>query len=131
MFNVQRSTFKVKSSMFKEMNNVIFFSIVSFILGACLGSFYNVCIYRYISGQSIVAPGSHCPKCSHVLSWWENIPIFSYLILKGRCKNCGEKISIRYLIVELISALWSLALYIKFGFSVLFFLSFFYLVAFL
>lgn len=104
------------------MTHSIFFAFISFILGACLGSFYNVCIYRYIAGESIVTPRSHCPKCSHVLSWWENIPIISYLILRGRCLKCGEKISIKYLVVELIAAIWALGIYLKFGFSIQFFI---------
>jgi len=71
-----------------------------FWLGASLGSFYNVLIYRMPRGLSIVSPPSHCPYCSQRIKWYDNIPIISYLILKGRCRHCGAKISIRYPLVE-------------------------------
>ncbi len=93
------------------------FPAISFILGICLGSFYNVCIYRYINNMSIIRPRSHCPNCKHPLSWWENIPIVSFLILKGRCRVCKKPISIRYPLVELISGIWATLLAIKFGIS--------------
>ena len=54
-----------------------FFPVSALILGLCLGSFYNVCVHRYLSGQSVLWPASHCPACGHVLSWWENIPLLS------------------------------------------------------
>lgn len=75
------------------------------VIGAILGSFANVCIARLPAGLSVVSPGSACPKCGHRLGWSENIPVVSFLILKGRCKTCGEKISIRYPLVEIISIL--------------------------
>ncbi len=99
-----------------------FFYVFAFVLGACLGSFYNVCIYRYIAEKSIIKPPSHCPQCGHLLSWWENIPIISYLVLKGRCRKCMKKISLRYPIVELISGLWTIAIAIKYHFSISFFI---------
>jgi len=86
-----------------------------FVLGLVLGSFYNVCIHRYLSGESIVSPGSHCPSCLRRLRWWENLPLVSYILLRGRCSGCGEGISPRYPAVELISGLWLLALYFEFG----------------
>ena len=90
----------------------LFFSLV---VGLVLGSFYNVCVHRFMSEESIVFPGSHCPNCKHSLSWWENIPLFSYILLKGKCYNCKEHISIRYPFVEGISGLVSLLLAFKFG----------------
>lgn len=85
------------------------------ILGLCLGSFYNVCIHRYLSGQSIAWPGSHCPGCGHSLSWWENIPLFSFFFLGGRCRSCSGRISLRYPAVEALSGAISLVLAITFG----------------
>jgi leader peptidase (prepilin peptidase) / N-methyltransferase len=94
--------------------NVIF-PIGSLLLGLALGSFYNVCIHRYLTGQSIVLPASHCPQCRHSLAWWENIPLLSYLLLRGRCRGCGKHISLRYPLVEAVSGLWALALAVQFG----------------
>ena len=73
------------------------------ILGLILGSFYNVCIFRYISGESIVFPPSHCPHCLHRLAWYELLPVVSYLCLRGRCSYCGVRISFQYPLVELFS----------------------------
>jgi len=86
-----------------------------FVVGLVLGSFYNVCIHRYLSGESIVSPGSHCPGCLTRLRWWENLPLVSYVLLRGRCRSCGVAISPRYPAVELISGIWLAALYLEFG----------------
>ena len=75
------------------------------VLGLFLGSFYNVCIYRYLTGESIAYPPSHCPHCKKNLRFWELIPVLSYLALRGRCARCHAPISFRYPLVELISAL--------------------------
>ncbi len=83
-------------------------------LGLLLGSFYNVCVHRWLSGESIVFPGSKCPHCSHTLAAWENLPVVSFLLLKGRCRACKEPISWRYPVVELVSGLWALGLALKF-----------------
>ena len=72
-----------------------------FVLGLCVGSFLNVCIWRLPRGESIVSPGSHCPKCNHEIRSWENIPVLSWLLLRGRCSRCGQSISLRYPLVEL------------------------------
>jgi leader peptidase (prepilin peptidase) / N-methyltransferase len=90
-------------------------SVFAFIFGAIVGSFLNVCICRVPQGKSIVRPGSHCPACNHSISFYDNIPFFSYLLLKGRCRHCGTAISPRYLVVELLTALLFLALYRTFG----------------
>ncbi len=87
------------------------------VLGLCLGSFYNVCIHRYLSGDSIVRPGSHCPKCGHVLSWWENIPVLSFFLLRGKCRECGRAIALRYPAVEVVSGIITGLLAWKFGIS--------------
>jgi prepilin signal peptidase PulO-like enzyme (type II secretory pathway) len=87
------------------------------LLGLVFGSFLNVLIYRLPIHKSIAFPASHCPKCSHKLAWYDNIPVVSYLLLKGKCRYCKEGISPRYLMVELINGgLWSLAYY-AFGFN--------------
>ncbi|MEN8189762.1 MAG: A24 family peptidase [Thermodesulfobacteriota bacterium] len=89
-----------------------------FVLGAVIGSFLNVVILRLPSEEeSIVFPASHCPNCDHELAWYENIPFFSYLVLRGRCRNCQKKISLQYPLVELSMALCSLGLYLRFGFT--------------
>lgn len=75
------------------------------LFGLCLGSFLNVCIWRMPRGESIVFGRSHCPHCGHQLRWYENIPVLSWLILKGNCSNCKEFISIRYLVVEILTCI--------------------------
>ena len=89
--------------------------IFIFILGLCIGSFLNVCIYRLPASQSIAHPGSMCPKCGTPIAFYDNIPVFSYLWLKGRCRNCRVKIAMRYPIVELLGGLFALATFLKFG----------------
>jgi leader peptidase (prepilin peptidase)/N-methyltransferase len=76
-----------------------------FVLGLCVGSFLNVVIARVPHGLSIVRPGSRCPKCGHTLAWYENIPLISWLALRGRCRGCKAPISIRYPLVELLVGL--------------------------
>jgi len=79
----------------------LFFAFVAFWFGCCIGSFLNVCVYRLPLGMSLVSPPSHCTTCDHKISVWENIPIFSYLFLRGKCRWCGAPISPRYLIGEM------------------------------
>jgi leader peptidase (prepilin peptidase) / N-methyltransferase len=85
-----------------------------FAVGACVGSFLNVVIWRLPRGQSIVSPPSHCPKCDRKLNWFDNIPILAWIALRGRCRFCGEPISPRYPIVEAITALLFAFYYIMF-----------------
>jgi leader peptidase (prepilin peptidase)/N-methyltransferase len=73
------------------------------LLGLAVGSFLNVCIHRLPKGQSLSSPPSRCPSCGYGLRWFDNVPVLSYLVLAGRCRNCGERISIRYPLVELIT----------------------------
>jgi len=82
---------------------------VLFLLGLVVGSFLNVVIARVPEGKSIVRPGSHCPRCGHVLSWYENVPLLSWAVLRGRCRSCREPISPRYPAVELLTGLLFLA----------------------
>lgn len=91
--------------------------ILFFVLGVVLGSFYNVVGFRLSNGESIVKPRSHCPKCGHVLSFYELVPILSYLFLRGKCKCCKEKISMFYPIMELFSGILFAVSYYSFGFS--------------
>jgi leader peptidase (prepilin peptidase)/N-methyltransferase len=86
-----------------------------FFLGAILGSFLNVCIYRLPKRESILSPPSHCPHCSEPIRFYDNIPIISYLLLRGKCRHCKGHISFRYPVVEVLSSLLSLALLVKYG----------------
>ncbi len=90
-------------------------NFVSIILGAMIGSFLNVCIYRLPKEESVVKPGSHCPKCHTPIRFYDNIPILSYILLKGKCRHCQASISIQYPIVEAITALSSLFLFKTYG----------------
>jgi leader peptidase (prepilin peptidase) / N-methyltransferase len=88
---------------------------IVFLVGACVGSFLNVCIARWPRDLSVVRPGSRCPSCGHRLSWYENIPLASWIALRGRCRCCREPISIQYPAVELAVALGWLAAFWHFG----------------
>jgi leader peptidase (prepilin peptidase)/N-methyltransferase len=77
-----------------------FLIVAVFVLGAIIGSFLNVCIYRIPAGVSIVTPRSRCPHCETPISWYHNIPILSWLLLKGKCAYCGAEVPMRYLLVE-------------------------------
>ena len=91
--------------------------LLIFIFGSIIGSFLNVCIYRMPRNESIIFPGSRCIFCKKPILWYDNIPLLSYIFLRGRCRFCKEKISFRYFIVEFISALSFLILFINFGFT--------------
>lgn len=75
-----------------------------FVTGAAVGSFLNVVIYRLPAGKSLVRPGSHCPACQHPIRWYDNLPILSWFLLRGRCRDCAARISLRYPTVEAITA---------------------------
>ncbi len=113
-------------------NYRILSSIAFFWIGCNIGSFLNVCIYRLPLGMSLFHPKSHCPKCGHKLSFYENIPLFSWLFLCGSCKECGQHISCRYWIVELITGCLFTAVYLKTAYLELPFMSlllYFYLIS--
>lgn len=93
-----------------------------FLLGSILGSFLNVCIYRLPKKESILSPPSHCPHCGEPIRFYDNIPILSYLLLGGKCRHCKEHISLRYPVVEGLSGLLSLALFIKYSLTAQFLL---------
>lgn len=88
-----------------------------FLLGLVIGSFLNSCIHRLPRGVSIIHPPSFCPSCGHRLCWSDLIPVVSYLILRGKCRYCGVRISLRYPLVELLTGVLFLVSYYKFGFS--------------
>jgi leader peptidase (prepilin peptidase)/N-methyltransferase len=90
--------------------------IVAFSLS--VGSFLNVCIWRIPRGGSLINPRrSYCPKCENTLSWWENIPVLGWILLRGKCHNCKNSISGQYPLVELLSGAFGVLCYIKFGFN--------------
>lgn len=91
------------------------FQIMSFILGCCFGSFYNVVIYRVPRDESIVSPGSRCPGCGSSIASYDNIPIVSFLLLGGKCRHCGTSISFRYPAVEILTGLFAFLLFRRYG----------------
>lgn len=96
----------------------VYFLIIFFIFGAVLGSFYHVVATRLSNEESILYPGSHCPKCNYFLKWYDNIPILSYIMLKGKCRHCHSKIPISYWIVEVVTGLLFAVCYNEFGLSI-------------
>lgn len=92
-----------------------FWALVFFAFGCCVGSFLNVCIHRMPLGMSIVSPPSHCPHCKYSIPWFLNVPLVTWLALRGQCKNCGASISIRYFLVELLTGLAFMGCWLHFG----------------
>lgn len=107
----------------------LFMNIFVTVLGAALGSFLNVLIYRLPEETSIIFPASRCPHCRKAIRFYDNIPVISYILLKGRCRECHEKISFRYPLVELITAVISLLLFWKFGLTFKYLFSFIFVCA--
>ncbi len=95
-----------------------FIALAIFFLGLCFGSFLNVCIYRLPLDLSVVAPRSACPHCKRPIAFYDNMPVISWLLLRGRCRHCKAGISPRYLIVELLTATLFLGNYAYFGLSI-------------
>lgn len=93
----------------------ILITIYITVFGLCIGSFLNVCIYRLPASESIVFPRSRCPECGGLIKFYDNIPVLSYIILRGRCRQCRTWIPVRYALVEIITGLCALAVYKKFG----------------
>ena len=93
------------------------YSIYLFIIGMFMGSFFGVVGSRLPNNESIVKPRSHCTNCGHVLNWYELIPVFSFIIQRGKCKKCKNRLSIMYPIIEILSGLLFAVSYFKFGFS--------------
>ena len=92
-----------------------FWSLVFFTFGCIVGSFLNVCIYRMPLELSVVSPPSHCPHCKYSIPFYLNVPLLTWLMLRGKCKNCGAPISPRYFVVELLTGLTFLACWLYFG----------------
>ena len=86
-----------------------------FVLGSCVGSFLNVCIYRMPREQSIVRPPSRCPKCERPIAWFDNIPILSFVLLRARCRHCRQPVSWRYPIVESLTGIATVTIFSRFG----------------
>ena len=95
-----------------------FVATVAFLFGAAIGSFLNVCIYRLPIHESIVLPASHCRVCSTPLAWYDNLPLLSYLLRRGRCRFCQTPFSFRYFLVELVTALLAVVLVRRFGLTI-------------
>ncbi|OGR33190.1 MAG: peptidase A24 [Desulfuromonadales bacterium GWD2_61_12] len=91
------------------------FFVLAFVLGSVIGSFLNVCIYRIPAGQSVVFPASRCPGCLAPIRWYQNIPVVSYLLLRGRCAGCRSRISARYPLVEALTGLLFVLVLHRFG----------------
>ena len=89
--------------------------LLALLLGLIIGSFLNVCIHRWPRDESVVRPGSRCPRCRRALSWYDNLPLVSYALLRGQCRHCSGAISIRYPLVELLNGLFYLYLASRFG----------------
>jgi leader peptidase (prepilin peptidase)/N-methyltransferase len=110
-----------------EPNTVMI--LFSLLFGLAFGSFLNVCIYRIPLKKSIIFPPSSCPNCEHRIKFYDNIPVFSYLLLRGKCRYCHTHIPIHYPVVELLTGLLSMALFIRYGLSYQYILSFLFLIA--
>jgi leader peptidase (prepilin peptidase) / N-methyltransferase len=101
---------------------LFYYLFVVFFFGLILGSFANVCIHRIPRDESIIFPGSHCPSCNNLIAWYDNIPVLSYFVLRGKCRRCSAKISLQYPAVEFLTACMFLLVAIKFPFDPVIFL---------
>jgi len=106
------------SAIFEPENWMLpfhFWSVVMFVLGTMVGSFLNVCIYRMPQGLSIVHPPSHCPHCGYAIPWYLNVPLITWIWLRGRCANCRAPITVRYFMVELLTGVLFLLSWVVMG----------------
>ncbi|MDD5131778.1 MAG: prepilin peptidase [bacterium] len=108
--------------LFQKENVIIVEAVIVFLFGLLFGSFANVCIYRLPRNESIVFPASHCPACNNLIPWYDNIPVLSFMLLRGKCRSCKQSISWRYPVVELITGILFSALYLKYYFTFYFWL---------
>ncbi len=87
------------------------------VVGACVGSFLNVCVYRWPEGLSVIRPPSRCPSCETPIRWYDNVPVLGWLLLRGKCRRCGARISIQYPLIELVAAALWVAAALRYGLS--------------
>lgn len=99
------------------LENVIFYLFV-FLYGIIIGSFLNVCIYRIPKEESIVTVGSHCMNCGHALAWYDLFPVFSWLALRGKCRYCGDGISVQYPLIEMVNGVLYVMIFMLNGWNV-------------
>lgn len=105
-------------NMLGKTNTYIIGLLCTILYGLCIGSFLNVVIYRLPLKESLVKRESHCVKCNKAIKWYDNIPFISFLLLRGKCRNCGCKISIQYPIVELLNTILWVFIYLRYGWSI-------------
>ncbi len=105
----------------------VYLTVYIFACGLCIGSFLNVCIYRIPAGKSVVSPASSCPVCHTKIAPYDNIPLFSYILLKGKCRYCKTPYSPRYFFIELLTGLFALATLFHFGVSIKAFIAFIFI----
>lgn len=105
--------FQIVGTQLINPNFLIFNTVIIFLMGACIGSFLNVIIFRMPKNESIIKVPSHCQNCKKPLKWYDNIPIFAWLLLRGKCRFCGSKIATQYVIIEFFTALIITALWIQ------------------
>jgi len=115
MYNSRYSIEGYTTQKVSRMSPSALFNIFAFIYGAVVGSFLNVCICRLPESRSVVSPPSSCPFCGYRIRWYDNVPIVSFILLKGKCRSCGVGISFRYPLVEALNGLLTLLLFLKFG----------------
>src|SRR5262245_54485986 len=92
-----------------------FWALIFFVFGCIVGSFLNVCIHRMPRGENVISPPSHCPSCGYSIPWYLNIPLVTWLYLRGKCANCRAPISVRYFLAELLTGLMFVSCWLKFG----------------
>lgn len=100
------------------MSQTIFLYIMVFLYGIVIGSFLNVCIYRIPKKENIATTRSHCMSCGYQLKWYDLVPLFSYLVLRGKCRKCGSRISVQYPLVEALNGALYLLVFWRYGLSV-------------
>lgn len=101
----------------------LYYAVITFIFGLVLGSFYTVVGERMPEGKSIITPPSHCPNCGHVLKFYELIPVFSFIFLRGKCSKCKSKIPVLSTLIELLTGILFLISFLVFGISIKFFIA--------
>ena len=101
-----------------DEGELIIIGIMVFLYGIVIGSFLNVCIYRLPAGESVAKERSHCQSCGYTLSWYDLIPLFSYIFLCGRCRKCGEHISIQYPLIEALNGVLYVLIFYLYGWSI-------------